>query len=69
MFKTLNIDVVLPLANTHRIYIYNQIGERLYDKALNSANIELSVEKLLPGVYFLEIIDGKSKYIEKFIKL
>ena len=46
------------------IWVYNSLGQFLFDSKTNQINIE----KLEKGLYFLKIKTSSSETVEKFIK-
>ena len=48
------------------ISVYNQVGQRV--KYFNSKQSSMNVSELNSGIYLLEVICNKNRYVKKFIK-
>ena len=64
---------VVHIANPNKkrvqtITVYNLLGERVYSSANNSSSlIDLNLEDLEKGIFYLELISEKGKYVEKIV--
>ncbi len=62
----LNIDFGSENQNLTNVSIHNSIGQVVINH--KEPSLEINIEKLKPGIYFVIVQDGKDKYTGKFIK-
>lgn len=62
----LNIDLGIENQNLNKVSIYNSIGQIILTH--NNALLNINIEELKSGLYFVIVQDGKNKYTGKFIK-
>lgn len=54
--------------NIKAIVIFNSLGSRVFTTKLVQEKTMLNLSNLAPGIYFVNISDGKDKFAAKFIK-
>lgn len=65
----LNVDV--GNADISEIQIMDAIGQVVYENSVNDDHLEISVNHLTDGIYFVRFVDGNGKFtysLKKFIK-
>lgn len=50
------------------VYIYNALGQQVYQKSINSASTLLDIQNLAPGSYYLKGIFGEQIATQRFTK-
>jgi hypothetical protein len=48
--------------------MYNQLGQRVISQKISQLQFQINIGSLNSGVYYLKIIDGKSKNVTKLVK-
>ncbi len=67
--SVVNINLKEYISDQVRIELFNVTGQKIIVKELNDAqNLQLSVEHLPSGVYFINVVLGSKNYLAKLIR-
>lgn len=66
--STINLTVTGNLSNSAVAYIYSLEDGRTYGQVQVSANTQINVANLEPGVYCVKVVDADQVIVKKFVK-
>lgn len=60
--------LTLPSAIPARISVFNNRGEKIFQKQVEGTNIPVSISTLTRGTYVVQVVQGEKTYTEKIVK-
>jgi hypothetical protein len=64
----INIDFKIETQNIFKVSIHNTMGQTVYNNNNNTTSLNINIENLTTGLYFVVVQNNSQKHISKFIK-
>ncbi len=62
-----NVHIITSIRNDYQIHIVNIMGQIVFTSEYNSTEIDINLQNLNQGVYFVNLIEGENVYTEKLV--